>query len=246
MMSLGRHVYGLSAVALGVVGLLWADFAAVWQPVPADFPQRVPLAYAAAALFLIGGLALQLRRTAPLAGLLVAALHAIFAGLWAVRVIGYPQIFGTWSGFAEQVAIALGGITVFASLSAPNWRGRALLIYQWIFGLCLCAFGAAHIIYVNETAALVPAYMPLTPETWAYITGAAHLAAGLAFLSGVLAVCAARLIVVMFVGFGAMVWAPQLLGANVEHMAWAGNAINLALVGAAWVMADAIALRTKT
>jgi hypothetical protein len=29
MMSLGRNVYGLAAVALGLVGLRWGDFATV-------------------------------------------------------------------------------------------------------------------------------------------------------------------------------------------------------------------------
>lgn len=32
--DLGRHVYGLAAVALGIIGLVFGDFANVWQPVP--------------------------------------------------------------------------------------------------------------------------------------------------------------------------------------------------------------------
>jgi hypothetical protein len=45
----------------------------------------------------------------------------------------------------------------------------------------------------------------------------------------------------MFVGFGLLVWLPQLFAHPKDHMAWAGNGINLALVGAAWVVADAMA-----
>jgi hypothetical protein len=48
----------------------------------------------------------------------------------------------------------------------------------------------------------------------------------------------------MMVGFGVLVWAPMLI-AQPSHFNWAGNAINLALTGAAWVIADSIASRRK-
>ena len=34
--NLGSHVYGLAAIAHGLIGLAWGDFATVWQPVPAS------------------------------------------------------------------------------------------------------------------------------------------------------------------------------------------------------------------
>ena len=40
MISLGARIYGLAAVLLGLVGLAWGDFAAVWQPVPPDWPAQ--------------------------------------------------------------------------------------------------------------------------------------------------------------------------------------------------------------
>jgi hypothetical protein len=49
----------------------------------------------------------------------------------------------------------------------------------------------------------------------------------------------------MLVTFGALVWAPALLVDPHAHFAWAGNAINLALTGAAWVVADSIANRRR-
>jgi uncharacterized membrane protein YphA (DoxX/SURF4 family) len=116
-------------------------------------------------------------------------------------------------------------------------------IGQAVFGLCLLAFGAAHVVYVKETAAMVPKYLPPGPQLWAYVTGAGHAAAGLALISGVLDKLAGRLLTAMFVVFGLLVWAPQLLEKPGDHMTWAGNAINLALVGAAWIVADAAAAR---
>jgi hypothetical protein len=49
----------------------------------------------------------------------------------------------------------------------------------------------------------------------------------------------------MLVVFAALVWVPLLLGAPRGHTMWAGNAINLAMVGAAWVVADSIASRRE-
>ena len=33
MIHIGNRIYGAAAIALGLVGLAWGDFAAVWQPV---------------------------------------------------------------------------------------------------------------------------------------------------------------------------------------------------------------------
>jgi hypothetical protein len=69
---------------------------------------------------------------------------------------------------------------------------------------------------------------------------AGHLLAGNAILSGILATLAARLLTAMIFGFGALVWAPALFAQPHVHIVWGGNAINLALMGAAWVVADSI------
>jgi uncharacterized membrane protein YphA (DoxX/SURF4 family) len=98
----------------------------------------------------------------------------------------------------------------------------------------------AHLIYVKETAAMVPNWLPPNPKFWAVATGGAHLAAGLALLSGIAALPAARLATVMFVGIGLLVWLPRLVAQPAMHMVWSGNGVNLALVGGVWVVADAI------
>lgn len=242
MIKFGVRAYGIGAIALGLVGLVWGDFAAVWQPVPADWPARTALAYLWAGLFVAGGVLLQVRRTARAGALLVAALFIPFALLWAKRVIGFPQIFGTWSGFCEQLTLILGGVAAWLACHAmtdPAERRLARTV-RLLFGLCLLAFGGAHFLYVRETAAMVPAWLPPGTSFWAYATGACHALAGLALLSGIQALLAARLVTAMFAGFGLLVWLPQLFTAPHEHMAWAGNAINLTLTAAAWAVAEMI------
>lgn len=229
-----------------------------WQPVPDDLPHVKELAYAAAALFVLIGIGLQWTKTAGVSAWAAMALYWVFVMLWAKRVIAYPQIFGTWSGVAEELALFIGAYTIVVLNAATKVaEDRApgvvldvrlsgalgLAIARILFGLCLLAFGTAHFLYVKETAALVPAWLPPNQNFWAYATGAAHAAAGLALISGLLAPLAARLVTAMFVGFGLLVWAPQLFSAPHAHISWGGNAINLALIGAAWVMADAIAAK---
>jgi len=243
MMQIGNRIYGAAAIALGIVGLVWGDFAAVWQPVPPETPAYVILAYVAALLQCGAGAALQWRRTAAAGALVLAALCTIFALLWARRLFEHPEIFAIWLGVAEQIALALGALAVYVCQRPADERFALQLSFacRLVFGLCLVVFGVAHFLYVTETAAMVPAWLPPGPRIWALATGAAHLLAGLALLSGIRALLAARLLTAMFVGFGLLVWLPQLFSTPHEHMPWAGNAINFFLIGAAWAVADMIA-----
>jgi hypothetical protein len=245
MIPIGVRVFGLAAILLGLVGLVFGDFAAVWQPVPPDWPARTALAYVWAGLFVAGGVLLQFRRTAAAGALLVAALFLPFFLLWAKRVMGFPQLLATWSGMAEQLVLILGGVAAWLAClpTADREERRLARTTRWLFGLCLLAFGAAHIVYVTETAAMVPAWLPPGTHFWAYATGACHALAGLALLSGLQALLAARLLVAMFLGFGLLVWLPQLFATPGAHLAWAGNAINFALVGAAWALAAMLGQR---
>jgi hypothetical protein len=145
--DLGRLVYGLAGIALGVIGLVWRDFAAVWQPIEnlGAVTHREALACVFAVGLLSAGVATMWRRTARAGLLVLAALHFISALGWVPRVIGYPGIYGT----------------------------------------------------------------------------------------------------AMMLGFGALVWAPALFAKPGDHITWAGNAITLALAGAAWVIADSISGRKQ-
>ena len=63
----------------------------------------------------------------------------------------------------------------------------------------------------------------------------------MAGVSGIQAVLASRLLTAMLLGFGALVWARLLFANPGIHIMWTGNAINLAMAGAAWVVADSMA-----
>jgi uncharacterized membrane protein YphA (DoxX/SURF4 family) len=240
---LGVRVYGAAAILLGLVGLAFGDFAAVWQPVPATVPGRAVLAYLIAALLLAAGLAIQWRRTTRLGALALTTLYALgVLVLHLPRVIAHPISFPPYAGVAEQMALVAGGLLAVALTADLTTAARARLIKtgEVIFGVCLVCFGAAHFADLPDTAAYAPKWLPPSQLFWAYATGAAHLAAAIAILSGVLARPAARLLTAMFIGFSLLVHIPNLLVDLHGHVNWSANAINLALIGAAWVLVDAL------
>ena len=64
MIAIGRRVYGPGAIVLGVPALFHGDFAVLGLPVSPHLPGYPLLAYASAALLVLAGLGINLRRTA--------------------------------------------------------------------------------------------------------------------------------------------------------------------------------------
>jgi len=91
------------------------------------------------------------------------------------------------------------------------------------------------------TAPLVPKWLPPTQEFWGYATGVAFIAAGVAILTGVQARLAAILLTAMVASFTGFVHLPLLLATPSSHWIWSENALNLAVTGVAWVVADSLA-----
>ncbi len=238
---LGVPVYGLGAMLLGAVALAFRDFAGVWQPVQPGTPGRGALVYIVAVCELAAGAAIQRRRFERSAVIVLGALYLVFALLWLPRVVHYPYIYGTWGGFFEQVSLVAAAVTVYGSLNRPE-RGSAIAqAGRILYGICVVSFALNHFFAIPETAGMVPKWIPPGQYFWAVATGVAHLLAALAILSNVLAVLAARLLTLMIMLFGALVWLPMVLNRPGEHLPWAGSAINFVLAGAAWVMADWLA-----
>lgn len=244
------RVYGLGAVAIGLVGLAWGDFLAVWQPVPKSIPGRTVLAYLVAAIFLVAGAGLQIRRSARAAAVTLTVLYVL--GVFLLHLpplIAHPSVFVNWSGTAEQLALVAGGLMAYSFCMAgesPGTEGvdradQAARIARLMFGACLIAFALAHLFYLKATADFVPAWIPPGRVFWAYATAAAHFAAAIAILTGIAARLAARLLTAMFILFGLLVHAPLLVADPHAHFSWAANAMNFALVGAAWLIAAAAA-----
>jgi uncharacterized membrane protein YphA (DoxX/SURF4 family) len=243
-MTTGWRVYGLGIMAMALVCLAWGDFDP-GQPVPKSFPYRTALAYAAAAFMLVAGAAVEWRRTATWGA---AALTAYFALVVVILMNGpglvaHLAVYGSYSNLAAQVAIAAGGLIVYASNADIDaaLAARLTRMGQIVFGVCALLFGGAHFFYMNMTAPLVPKWLPPSGEFWGYATGVGHIAAGIAILTGVQARLAAILLTAMYVSFTVLVHIPMLLADPSSHWIWSENAVNIALIGVAWVVADSLA-----
>jgi uncharacterized membrane protein YphA (DoxX/SURF4 family) len=253
----GMYVYGLSSAIVGVMDFIWGDFDPAHQPIQAfgdHIPGREILAYITAVWMIAGGTAILSRRGARAGGAALAVIYFVFAIFWLPRFftaphyLGFriPVFIGVSAGFGIELIACAGGALLYASLAtrSSSWR-RTVLITRWIFGLCSINFGVNHLDAVADNLGYVPKWMPLGGEFWTILTGICFVLAGLAILSGIQDVLAARLLALMFFAFNLIALPPFIFAQPKEHAAWGGNAINLAFVGASLIFADAIASRRK-
>ncbi|MGB7845745.1 MAG: hypothetical protein WBL63_09040 [Candidatus Acidiferrum sp.] len=237
----GRHVYGLAAVAFGVITFVWHDFNG-WQQIQAlgDVPHREILVYIAAAIEIFAGVAIQWPRTARAGALALGSIYLIFALLWVPRIAAEPLVFDRWGNFFEQFSLVSGALIVYASLSPGDseWPATTARIGCIFFGICVVSFTTEQLLYLSGTAAFVPKWIPPGQMFWAITTTIALGLAAVALLSGRSALLASRLLTAMLIGFGLLVWLPAPFTDPHKIMNWAGNAQNLAITGAAWIVAD--------
>jgi uncharacterized membrane protein YphA (DoxX/SURF4 family) len=237
---------------------IWADFDASHQPIQA-FGDHIPgvtiLAYITAVWMIAAGLAILWRRSARAGGAALAIIYFVFAIFWLPRLYTAPHYLGfripVFIGVAAGVGIELiacaGGALVYASLAtrSSSWP-RTILFTRWIFALCAINFGVNHLDAVADNLFFVPKSMPLGQAFWVILTGISFVLAGLAILSGIQDVLAARLLALMFLAFNVFALPAFIFADPKNHAAWGGNAFNLALVGATWIFADAIATRNQS
>jgi uncharacterized membrane protein YphA (DoxX/SURF4 family) len=229
-------LYALGAILLGAVGIWFRDFALQWQPVPKGIPARALLACLSGGLLAAGGVLLLLRRWSRAAALLLAA----FYGSWVVA-LHFPlamkswRSIGAWNGPAEITFLTMGGVALFAS-GAAQMRATLELVARLLAGASAVVFGLAHFNYIDLTASFVPKWIPPHGAFWAWATGAGHLIAGLALLTGIMARLAATLLAAMMASFVVLVHIPRVLASPGAHVEWAMLGVATALTGAAWLI----------
>ena len=237
-------LFAVGMIGLGVLGLIYGDFAMVWQPVAAWVPGRTALAYLAGVIMLAGGVGLLFPGPTSWSARLLFPYLIVWSLLKVPALVVAPQIEGVWLGFGELAVLLAGGWTLFARLSGVRedgpWRfvtgENGVRAARYFFAVWLIPIGLSHIMYVTETMALVPAWLP-SPMFWAYLTGAGQMACGLGILFGVLPRVAAFCEAGMISIFGLLVWLPKVVAAPKERLPWTAFWITWAIGAAAWVVA---------
>ena len=239
-MPVSIRIYGLAAVVLGVPALIFGKFGAMGIALPPAMASR-PLAMVTAAVLILAGLALNWKRTAAIAALVLAAFFGLrVLALEIPRAFGQLNLWVTWEVIAEPLAMALGGVLAFLILRERSGGPMATMgrILPRVFGLCPIVFGISELVYAAFTATFIPAWLPPSQLFWVWVTGACQIAAGLAITSNVLALLAARLLALMYLLFGLIVHLPRVIANPSAPGAWSENGVNLVLMAAVWLLAE--------
>lgn len=239
--DLGRHVFGLAAILFAIISFVWHDFGAPWQQIRVfgNIPHRELLVYLVATVELLSGIAIQWRRTARVGAVALGIVFLGFALLWIPQIVREPRVYDRYGNFFEQFSIFSGALIVYATLRRNFERTATLSQVGYIFfAVCVISFTLEQLFYLRGTAHFVPKWIPPGQMFWAIATTLAFALAAISLLSGLYALLAARLTTAMIVGFGLLIWMPAPFADPHKLINWAGNAQNLAIAGAAWVVSD--------
>ncbi len=238
---IGHNVFGVAAFMSGVITLAWRDLHAWGQVLPL---QKVPHAqtflYVAGVIQLLGGVAIQWRPTRRAGALLLGSIYLVFTLLSVPDIIAAPLVFNNWGGPLEQFSLVAAALVIYGEMS-PNEHKSAQLwarIGYICFAVCVVSFALEQVVYFSPTVALVPKWIPPGQVFWATSTTIAFGLAAVALFSGRFALLASRLLTIMLLGFGFLIWVPAVLSDPHKLFNWTEHNLNLAIAGAAWIVTD--------
>jgi uncharacterized membrane protein len=197
--------------------------------VPDWVSARSTLALVSGAILIVGSLAAPWR-SLGWGRLILPSFYALWVFVLHLPNFASAPNVGSLLGVAEILSLAAAGMAL-APASQAAWLKPAARV---TYGLCPLVFGLSHIVYADGAAAMVPAWLP-DRLFWVYLTGAAHIAAGLAILSGILARLAIRLLALMCGSFVLLVHVPGVAAAPTDRLQWTMLAMAMSITGAAWL-----------
>lgn len=244
--GMGYAVFAIALIVLGLLSLFSGDFAFVWQPVPTGIPGRALLACVSGAIMCATGVGLLIKRTATAASFILTVYTLLWLFVLHVpHVVAAPMHEVNWGACGEILTLVAASWILYASIAEPSsglyfpsfTGANAIRIARWLFAVAVPLIGLEHIIYAQPTAEMVPAWLP-DRMGWAYMTGVAHIVAGLAILFAVLPRLAAALEALMMGIFTVFVWIPAVIATPTQRFAWTALFISAVITAAAWVVAD--------
>ncbi len=237
----GRIVFGASAVLFGVIALMWHD-PDTWQSLVRVWrlPFGTVIGQCLMIVLIAGGIGILFPRTARIASIVLMVIYGIFSLACVPGIIGAPTVYFEYGAFFEQFSLFCGAIGLYAITEASVARAATTgRLARLGLGLCAVSFTLAQIFYLKITADLVPTWIPPNQVFWAILTTVAFGLAAFAILINRQARLATRLMTLMIVLFGILVWVPRLVVHPEAHGNWSEFALNFLIAGAAWIVAEA-------
>ena len=256
-MRVGVWIYSLATILTGILNLVWSTLEPSHQPIQV-FGDHVLFshlfAYVAGTWLVAAGMAMLWRRTERIGVTGSAIIYLVFALLWVPRFYTVTHKLGFQVGVLAFILFGIGQqlllmslplILCAGTLSDPVWRERAATAGRWTLGLGPIVFGTLHLLSPHDLARFVPHWVAF-PVFWAAVTGVAFLLAGLAIVSGIQDVLAARLLGLMLLLFDFIVEIPPVFAQPHSQLAWGGAVYNVTAIGACLVFSEFVIGRRQT
>jgi len=246
-------LFAIGMVGLGILAIVYGDFALVWQPVASWVPGRTSLAYASGLLMLFGGVGLLFRATAAWSIRVLFPYLFFWLLLKVPAAVVAPTVEAVWLGVGELCVLFAGGWVLFARLADLRKESiftfatgqNGIRIARVLFAVSLIPIGLSHLVYTKETAALVPGWLPYR-NGWAYLTGAGQIACGVGVMSSICPCVAAVVEAGMLSVFTLLVWIPAVSAAPTTRLPWTALCISWAITAGAWVVAGNVSEEVRT
>jgi hypothetical protein len=130
--NLGRQVFGVATLTIGLITLAWHDYN--------DWLQLRFLVYVASAAQIAGGAAIQFRRTAKTGAIVLGAGYLGFVFLCLPAIVTAPLVYNSWGNFFEQFSLLTGAAIVYGRLSSAWAHENLNRIARILLGVCTVSF----------------------------------------------------------------------------------------------------------
>lgn len=231
---MGRYVYGVATLSLGIAGLVLNDhLISNWQQPGSAFIVVMAVAE------IIGGTAMLFRRTTALGAIISGIVYLVLSLTLVKGIVAAPGVYASWGNVFYELALVAGAVVAYglASPSRPKITSLCKSAVM-LFGLCNISFAMEQVEFLTRTVSLVPRWILPSGMFWAIATTIAFGLAGIALVVRHQSLLASRLLALMLGIFGVTIWIPILITDPRTHSNWSEGIDTFATAGVAWIVAD--------
>jgi uncharacterized membrane protein len=242
-------LFALGMVSVGSLVLVYGYSMLLFGPVPSAWaPWLKAVGYVSSIIMAGTGAGLLFRRTARVSIRVLLPFLLIWTASRLPVVAAEPGREISWFAVGEIAVLAAGALVLFTRLAelraGSNLQlavsDNGLRIARILFAVSLPTYGLSHFFeFAARTISLVPPWLPYRTG-WAYLTGAAQIAAGLGVLFSVYSRWAAAMEAGLLSVFTLLVWVPAVIAKPRISSNWTEMLFTFALAGASWVVAESI------